>query len=375
MILQDIGYAILILLFLAFMILTHEAGHFFAARWVGITPKTFSIGFGPEIKGWDKGGTRYAVKWFLAGGSVQILGMNPDEEISEEEWPHSYYAAAPWRRAVVVVAGSFVHLCIAFLLFWLIFWPIGYKVLTGEIGKVQKTVKLANGQVLEAPGYQAGLKKGETITSVDGVQVHNWEGLTTQLQKKPGQQVALVYKLGNRQFTTKAKLLDVAGRGILGVQVDLNSTYTQRSNPFVALGQAGRELGRVSVALGKGIASIFSLHTLKVLLGTTQRNQESPQSIVGATRVAFQAAGQGISVFLYVVAYLFFFLSIFNLLPLPPFDGGHLLVIIIEKVFGKRIDVRKLMPIAWAVIIVLSLVALRLAMLDIFKPLPNPFKP
>ena|GEM_PF-537076 len=375
MILQDIGYAVLILLFLAFMILTHEAGHFFSARWVGITPKTFSIGFGPEIKGWDRGGTRYAVKWFLAGGSVQILGMNPDEEISEEEWPHSYYAAAPWRRAVVVVAGSFVHLCIAFFIFWLIFWPIGYKVLTGEIGKVQKTVKLANGQVLDAPGYQAGLKNGDTITSVDGVQVHNWDELTTQLQKKPGREVTLVYKHGNQQFTTKAKLLDVDGRGILGVQVDLNSTYTQRSNPFVALGQAGREMGRVSVALGKGIASLFSLHTLKVLFNMTPRNQESPQSIVGATRVAFQAAGQGISVFLYVVAYLFFFLALFNLLPLPPFDGGHLLVIIIEKVFGKRIDVRKLMPIAWAVIIVLSIVALRLAMLDIFKPLPNPFKP
>ena len=301
--------------------------------------------------------------------------MNPDEEISEEEWPHSYYAAAPWRRAVVVVAGSFVHLCIAFFIFWLIFWPIGYKVLTGEIGKVQKTVKLANGQVLDAPGYQAGLKNGDTITSVDGVQVHNWDELTTQLQKKPGREVTLVYKHGNQQFTTKAKLLDVDGRGILGVQVDLNSTYTQRSNPFVALGQAGREMGRVSVALGKGIASLFSLHTLKVLFNMTPRNQESPQSIVVATRVAFQAAGQGISVFLYVVAYLFFFLALFNLLPLPPFDGGHLLVIIIEKVFGKRIDVRKLMPIAWAVIIVLSLVALRLAMLDIFKPLPNPFKP
>lgn len=368
-------YAILILLFLAFMILTHEAGHYFAAKRVGITPKTFSIGFGPEIVGWDKGGTHYAIKWFLAGGSVQILGMNPDEEISEEDWPHSYYAAKPWRRAVVVVAGSFVHLCIAFFIFWLIFWPVGYKVLTGKIGQVQKTVKLANGQVLEAPGYNAGLKKGDLIASVDGVPVHNWDELTTQLQKRPGQEVVLKVSSGNQSFTTTAKLLDVANHGILGVQVDLNSTYTRRSNPITAIGQAGREMGRVTVALGKGLGSIFSFRTLKVLLGVEQRNQESPQSVVGATRLAFQAAGQGASVFLYVIAYLFFFLAIFNLLPLPPFDGGHLLVIVIEKVFGKRIDVRKLMPIAWAVIIVLSLVALRLAMLDILKPLPNPFKP
>ncbi len=90
--------------------------------------------------------------------------------------------------------------------------------------------------------------------------------------------------------------------------------------------------------------------------------------------MTFQAAHQGASVFLFWVAYLFFFLAIFNLLPLPPLDGGYLLVIIIEKLFRKKIDVRKLIPVAWAVIILLSIVALRLAMLDIFNPLKNPFK-
>ena len=69
------------------------------------------------------------------------------------------------------------------------------------------------------------------------------------------------------------------------------------------------------------------------------------------------------------------FLAIFNLIPLPPFDGGHLLVIIIEKLTGREIDVRRLLPIAWSVIILLSVVALRLALLDIFNPLKNPFKP
>jgi membrane-associated protease RseP (regulator of RpoE activity) len=366
-------WALLILLFIAFMIITHEAGHFFAAKAVGITPRTFSIGFGPEIAGWDRGGTRYAIKWFLAGGSVQILGMDPDEEISEEEWPHSYYANPPWKRAVVVVAGSFVHICIAFLLIWLMFWASGVPVLSdaARVGGAPRTVPVSSGKDVAGPGYKVGIKKGDVITSVNGVAVRNWDQLTKQLRRRPGQQVTLKVKRGNRTLTVEATLLDDAGVGRLGVD---RAVRNEKTNPFTAVGRAVKTMGTMSAALAKGLGSLFSVRTLKVLFGTVKRNRESPQSIVGATRMTFQAAGQGVSIFLYMVAYLFFFLAIFNLLPLPPFDGGHLLVIVIEKVFGKRIDVRKLMPVAWAVIVILSMIALRLAMLDIFKPLPNPFK-
>lgn len=368
-------WAAVILLFIAFMILTHEAGHFFAAKAVGIKPQTFSIGFGPEIAGWDRKGTRYAIKWFLAGGSVKILGMDPDEEVPEEEKPYSYYAAPHWKRAVVIVAGSFVHICIALLLFSLIFWPVGYQVLTGRIGEVQKTVRAADGQVLEGPGHIAGLRKGDIVTSVDGERVSDWSELSAELRKRPGETVSLTYRRGQRELSATARLLDIDGRGILGIRVDTGSSYSRRSNPVTAVGQGAKEMGRVSGALFKGLGSLFSVKTLKELLGMAPRTQESPQSIVGATRLTFEAAGQGASVFLYVVAYLFFFLAIFNLLPLPPFDGGHLMVIVIEKVFRREVDIRKLMPIAWAVILVLSLVALRLAMLDIFNPLRNPFQP
>ncbi len=368
-------WAILVVLFIAFMIMTHEAGHFLAAKAVGIKPETFSLGFGPEIVGWDRGGTRYSIKWIPAGGSVKILGMNPDEEVPEELKQFGYYEAPCWKRAVVVVAGSFVHICVALFIFYLIFWPVGYKVLTGQIGEVQKTVKLSSGEVLDGPAYEAGMKRGDLIQSVDGKAVDDWSELSGALQSRPGEEVTLKVKRGGEVFTANAKLLDIDGRGILGVKVDQNATFSKKSNPVIAVGQAFKEMARVSVALFKGLGSLFSVKTLKELVGVTPRTQESPQSIVGATRMTFQAAGQGISVFLYVVAYLFFFLAIFNLLPLPPFDGGHLLIIVIEKVFHKKIDVRKLMPIAWVVIIVLSLVAMRLAMLDIFNPLRNPFTP
>jgi len=360
---------------IAFMILTHELGHYFAAKRVGIKVDQFSIGFGPEIVGWTKGETRYSLKWFLAGGSVRIAGMNPDEEISPEDLPRTYYEAPAWKRAVVILAGSGVHIVIAFLMFYLFFWPIGFQDLTGKIAKVEKTVEVKKSVFEPGPGFQAGLQKGDLITSVNGNAVSDWTQLTAQLSTRPGKTVVLVYDRSGKKLTTRATLLDVSGRGLLGVQVDTNSTFTKKSNPIAAIGQSVKTMGLVTAALGKGLASLFSFKTLKMLVGAAPRTQSSPRSIVGAAQLTFQAAGQGASVFIFILAQLFLFLALFNLIPLPPLDGGHLLVIVVEKVFRKEVNMKTFAKIAWVVIIVLSVIALRLILLDLFNPLRNPFTP
>lgn len=368
-------WIIVAILVIAALIFIHELGHFLAAKAVGIKAEQFSIGFGPEITGWDRGETRYSLKWILAGGYVKILGMNPDEEISDEDRPRSYGEAPYWKRAVVVLAGSLAHLFIALLLFYLFFWPIGYQVLTGRIEKVEKTIEVSGGEKVPGPAYVAGLEKGDLITSVDGAKVDDWDDLTEQLSNRPGETVLLEAKRADRMLEYETRLLDVDGRGILGIVVDTGDTFTRRSDPLTAVWQAIRTTGEVTVLLAKGIASLFSLNTLKMLVGIAPRTSESPRSIVGAAQLTFQAAGQNASVFVFVLAQIILFLTLFNLLPLPPFDGGHLLVIIVEKLTGRKIDVRKLVPVAWAVIIILSVVALRLVLLDIFNPLKNPFKP
>ncbi|MBU4240535.1 MAG: M50 family metallopeptidase [Actinobacteria bacterium] len=368
-------WVIVAILFIAVMILIHEAGHYYAAKKVGIGVEQFSIGFGPEIVGWDRNGTRYSLKWFLAGGSVRILGMDPDEEIPEEDEARGYYAAPYWKRAIVILAGSFSHLVVAVLLFFLFFWPIGYPVLTGRVGEVQKEVEISEEEVVEGPAYQAGLRDGDLITAVDGVEVHDWSKLSHELSSRPGEEVTLDVTRDEDSFKTEARLLDVDGNGYVGIEVDLKDTYTERSNPVKAVWQALKTIGQVTVLLVKGIGKLFSLSTLRMILGMEPRTEEGPRSIVGAAQLTFHAAGENLSIFIFVIAQLFLFLAIFNLIPLPPFDGGHLLVIIIEKISGRTIDIRKLMPLAWAVIIILSLVALRLAVLDILNPMSNPFKP
>lgn len=364
-----------IVLVIAFMIITHEMGHFFAAKAVGIKAETFSIGFGPEIVGWTRGGTRYAIKWFLAGGSVKILGMDPNEEISEEDLPRSYTQAPYWKRAVVIVAGSFVHIVIAFILLFIYFWPVGYQMPTGRIQKVLPTWEVTQGEKVPTPAAEAGLKKDDLITSVNGVKVKNWNELQDQLNKHPGKIVTLTISRGDDTITRQVKLLDVGGEGKLGVEANLRDTYMVRSNPLTAVGQAFKALGMGAVAIVRGLGSLFSMKTIKMIFGVTPRTQEGPMSIVGGARLAYQAAGAGIDVLIIILAQLFLWLALFNLIPLPPLDGGHLLVIVVEKVFHKEIDLHKLVPVAVVVLILLSILALRLAYLDFFNPIKNPFVP
>lgn len=361
------------ILAIAVIILIHELGHFFAAKAVGVKVLQFSLGFGPEIVGWDRGGTRYSIKWFLAGGSVRIFGMNPEEEVPPEEFSSSYYGVTYWKRAVIVVAGSFVHLLMALLCFYLIFWPIGVPTPTGRIGKVPKTVEVSDGHEVKSPAYGIGLKKGDLITEVDGVRIDEWADLIDELSSRPGETVTLEVERDGKTKEYTAELVTVDGEGRLGIQVDQYDTRSgEKTDPITAVWRSMQTTGRLSVLLVKGLASIFSVRTFKILIGTAKRTMSSPRSVVGAAQLTGQAARRGLADLLAMLGQLFLFLAIFNMIPLPPFDGGHLAVIVIEKVFKRKIDMRKLMPLAWAVIIILSVVALRLAMLDIFQPLPPP---
>lgn len=361
---NDVKIVVIAVIVIAFMVLTHEMGHYFAAKRVGIKVDQFSIGFGPEITGWTRGETRYSLKWILAGGSVRIAGMNPEEEIKPEDLPRTYYEAPYWKRAVVIVAGSAVHVFIALLLFYLLFWPVGHQEVTGtnQIGGVEKTIVLSNNSQVPGPAYVAGLKKGDIIKSVDGNPTNKWDQLTAQLSKRPNQEVAVVYVRDGKTASVDMKLVKVGQRGIMGV---LQSTRTVRTNPIAAIGQAFKTVGLVTAAIFRGFVSLFSLSTLKLLFGQAPRTPESPRSIIGAGQVAVQAARQGWDIFIFVIAEFFLLLAIFNLLPLPPLDGGHLLVIVVEKIFHKKIDMKKFALVAWAVIIVLSLVAVRLAIIDL----------
>ncbi|MBN2169140.1 MAG: site-2 protease family protein, partial [Actinobacteria bacterium] len=229
------------------------------------------------------------------------------------------------------------------------------------------------GEEFSGPAYGAGLKKDDTILSVDGVKVEDSSELSEELSSHPGEKVTLIYERDGEKKTIDVKLLETPdNRGYLGIEF---GTEMKTMPPQKAAWEAVKTTGQVSWLLIKGIGKLFTPETFKVLIGLEERTEESPRSVVGAVQLSYQAAEQSFSIFLFFIAQLFLLLAIFNLIPLPPLDGGYLLVILVEVIFHKEIDLRKLAPIAWVVIVVLSVVAIRLAYLDLFSPLKNPFAP
>src|SRR5207248_6015825 len=112
-VLAFLGFAVLIIL--------HEAGHFTAAKAVGMRVERFSLFFGPPLAGFRRGETEYCVGPIPLGGYVKITGMNPNEEIPKDVAPRAYYNQAVWKRIVVILAGPAVNLVIAFVLVWALF--------------------------------------------------------------------------------------------------------------------------------------------------------------------------------------------------------------------------------------------------------------
>ncbi|MDD5666596.1 MAG: site-2 protease family protein, partial [Actinomycetota bacterium] len=103
----------IVLLVIVFLVVVHELGHFTAARLAGVKCPEFFVGFGPRIWSTKRGDTEFGIKWILVGGYVKVLGMNPEEEISPEDFPHSYKGVSYWRRVWIIFSGSLTHILLA----------------------------------------------------------------------------------------------------------------------------------------------------------------------------------------------------------------------------------------------------------------------
>lgn len=349
------------------MVLTHELGHFIAARLVGVRATEFFVGFGPRIWSAKKNGTEYGIKWILVGGYVKILGMNPEEVVSPEDWPHSYRGVSRWRRFWIIVSGSLVHVFLALLIAFMVIWIVGVPVLTTTIGGVGEYIEETGEQT---PAYRAGLQPGDTIISMGGQAVRDWEEVRDFIGGHPGEEVELVIERDGQRMNLTVRLTELpGGRGFLGVSPRVGEEHYS----FLAsLGETGRWFVEYSKGVFYSIYRVFNLSTLKQLLGISKPTEERPMTVVGITRVAGELAGEGMYYFLNFIAFILLFLAYVNLLPLPPLDGGHLLVLLVEKFTGKEVDMRKLYPVAAAVLAFFAVLFLLTLRLDITNPITLP---
>jgi regulator of sigma E protease len=181
---------------LGILIFIHELGHFAVAKACGVGVEKFSLGFGPKLVGIKRGETEYRISVLPLGGYVKMVGEAPGEEVSSELRMKSFTHKPVWKRAAIVAAGPAMNLILAIVLLPVIFM-IGiqlpaYLERPAEVGYV----------VPDEPAQKAGIKAGDTVVSVDGKDVKDWEDLLTQLAMNPSKNVELVVQRDGESVQT-----------------------------------------------------------------------------------------------------------------------------------------------------------------------------
>src|SRR3990172_5258423 len=150
----------------------HELGHFLVAKRAGVSVLKFSLGFGPKIAGFTRGGTEYLLSAIPLGGYVKMLGEDPKEEVADLE--RSFSAKPIGWRSLIILAGPGSNFLLAIAIFWVVFM-VGVPTLTTKVGEVMEGF----------PAREAGLLRGDRIVEIEGQPIEKWEELAKQIHQNP----------------------------------------------------------------------------------------------------------------------------------------------------------------------------------------------
>jgi membrane-associated protease RseP (regulator of RpoE activity) len=358
----------------------HEAGHMGVAKALGMRVSRFFVGFGPTVFSFRRGETEYGLKAIPAGGFVSIDGMSPHVmDIPAESEQQAFWRASPWKRTAVMLAGSATHMILAIVLLWAALSAFGVErsvdpaTTPARLASISDCVVVGNDTLSDgalrpcragdpaAPAAVAGLRAGDVITAVNGTPTPNLAAFQDTLRGVDGNRpVQLTYTRDGQTRTATVQPvlaqrppLDATGDAkpvptpTIGVVGDVPTTVT-RQGPITGLGTAFSTTGSMITATFKALGSIPSkVPALIDALSGGQRDPDSPVSVVGASRAGGEILGTqgvgGIAFFLALLAGTNIFLGVFNLLPLPPLDGGHIAVLWFERI-RRRIALSRGLP-------------------------------
>jgi regulator of sigma E protease len=324
--------ALLTFVGIALLVLLHEAGHFAAAKAVGMRVEKFSLFFGPWLWKTTRGETTYGIATIPLGGYVKISGMNPHEVLPPEHAHRAYYRQPVWKRIVVIAAGPAVNFVLAFLILWVYF---AIEPLNDETKPPTSVIEFVT------PGTPAAgiLREGDRLVAVDGVRGNSIE-LRRQIgtHRCPGEQ-----KPGCRAAEPAVLTIERDGREVTERVAPVYDELAKR--PLV-----GFQFRAVTKELGAGQAASESVDTMWFVTRKTAETiagifysaekRDEVGSIVGGyerTRRTFEYdPGRAIA----ILGLISLSLAVVNLFPFLPLDGGHIFWALAEKVRGHAIPFR-----------------------------------
>ena len=321
---------LIVFLGFCFLIMIHEAGHFFAAKATGMRVERFFLFFGPTIWSFKRGETEYGVKAIPLGGYVKITGMNPEEDVPPEHAANAYFRKPVWKRIVVVAAGPAVNIVLAFLILSSVYsLSSSLKVPTQSVGGVLKSSPAAG-----------VLKPGDKMVAVDGSYYRNLgaDGRTEKFREEIGShQCAGQPKNGCLAKTPVVLTIERGGRTLV---LSVRPRYDDRARQTLVgfrFAEKATDLG-TSEAINHAASEMWAVisgtaHVVTHLFESDQRQQVS--GVVGISDAGHQVVEEGLERSLLLLAFVSLSLGLINLLPILPLDGGHIFWGLVEKIRGR----------------------------------------
>jgi regulator of sigma E protease len=336
-----IGYIIPFLFVLTIVVFFHELGHFLVARWCGVRVLTFSLGFGPELAGFnDRHGTRWKISAIPLGGYVKFFGddteaSTPSTEalshMTPEEQAGSFHHKKVGPRAAIVAAGPIANFILAIVIFTCLFTFFGKPSTTARVDKIEANSAAA----------KAGFQIGDIVTAIDGKTIGSFSDMQRVVGVHAGVELNFTIKRGDSTVQMKAtpehrEVKDPFGNahrlGVLGITraTAPGDVVTERVDPATAMWLGVKE-------------TWFVIDRTLAYIGGVFTGREAADQVGGPIRIA-QISGQvatiGFTALVHLAAVLSISIGLLNLFPVPLLDGGHLLFYAVEAVRGRPLSNR-----------------------------------
>ncbi len=337
-----IGYIIPFLFVLTIVVFFHELGHFLVARWAGVKVLTFSLGFGPELAGFnDRHGTRWKISAIPLGGYVKFFGDDSEastpassetlDRMTTEERAGSFHHKKVGPRAAIVAAGPIANFILAIVIFTCLFTFFGKPSTTARVDKIEASSAAA----------KAGFQVGDIVTAIDGKTIGSFSDMQRIVGVRAGDTLNFTIKRGDSTLQLKGtpelrEVKDSFGNahrlGVLGITraTAPGDVVTERVDPATALWLGVKE-------------TWFVVDRTLAYIGGVFTGREAADQVGGPLRIA-QISGQvatiGLTALIHLAAVLSISIGLLNLFPVPLLDGGHLLFYAVEAVRGRPLSER-----------------------------------
>lgn len=319
------------ILILGILVLMHEWGHFITARRLGVEVEEFGLGFPPRLFSWKKKGVVYSLNLIPIGGFVKIRG----EDGSDDD-PHSFASQPTWKKSLIVSAGVVMNVVLSIALLSLVFYMGIPQILDKNFDDSrvsQRSVIIAD--ILEdSPAQQAGLSVNDKILTINGEEVKLATQVYEMVTKNSDKEISLRLDRDQeiKEYTLRPQLIAADRPPLLGIAV--SDIGVVKYNIGQSLWQG---IKNTFFMIGMIFQALYNLLANLIRTGELDTGLSGP---VGVAVITGQIVKLGFLHILQFMAILSVNLAVLNILPIPALDGGRLLFIILEKIRGRKLNVK-----------------------------------